>query len=127
MTCRFSLNSQSSIGLNRRKFLFAVTATVRYTTRCGSGRCGRTVFLNDVAEAIGVCSSKTGDIDGSQVYDYFLAGRHEEIALYCMRDVECTREVYYCINFEKAPQFESYRITETAKAFSATAAMTLIA
>lgn len=66
------------------------------------------ISLNDVAEAIGVKSSKDGDINGSQIYDYYQAGRHEEIALYCMRDVECTREVYYCINFEQAPPLVPY-------------------
>lgn len=72
------------------------------------------ISLNDVAEAIGVQSSKTGDIDGSQIYDYYNAGRHEEIALYCMRDVECTREVFYCINFEKAPLLIPYGEKEMA-------------
>lgn len=72
------------------------------------------ISLNDVAEAIGVQSSKTGDIDGSQIYDYYQAGRHEEIALYCMRDVECTREVFYCINFMEAPPLIPYGIKETA-------------
>jgi 3'-5' exonuclease len=66
------------------------------------------ISLNDVADAIGVRSSKDGDIDGSRIYDYFSAGRHEEIALYCMRDVECTREIYYCINFQTAPYLTPY-------------------
>jgi hypothetical protein len=76
---------------------------------------GHRISLNDVAEAIGVQSSKTGDIDGSQIYDYYSAGSHEEIALYCMRDVECTREIYYCINFLKAPPLIPYGIKETAE------------
>lgn len=79
------------------------------------------ISLKDVADAIGVCSSKEGGIEGSQVYDFFLAGKHEEIALYCMRDVECTREVYYCINFEKAPPLVPYGVKETAKTFQASA------
>ena len=73
------------------------------------------ISLNDVCEAIGVASSKDGDIDGSQIYDYYQADRHEEIGLYCMRDVECTREVYYCINFEKAPPLTPYAAKEPAK------------
>lgn len=73
------------------------------------------ISLNDVCDAIGVQSSKTGDIDGSQIYDYYAAGRHDEIGLYCMRDVECTREVYYCINFEEAPLLIPYGIKETAE------------
>ena len=35
-----------------------------------------------------------GDIDGSKVYDYFLEGRLDEIAQYCQKDVERTRELY---------------------------------
>lgn len=76
------------------------------------------IKLNDVAEAIGVPSSKDGDIDGSQIYDYFRADRHEEIALYCMRDVECTREIYYCINFEKAPNLEPYAVKQPPMIFN---------
>lgn len=68
------------------------------------------ISLNDVAEAIGVQSSKTGDIDGSLIYDYYQAGKHEEIGLYCMRDVECTREVFYCINFAQAPPLIPYTV-----------------
>jgi hypothetical protein len=85
------------------------------------------ISLKDVADAIGVCSSKEEGIDGSLVYDYFLAGKHEEIALYCMRDVECTRKVYYCINFEKAPPLLPYGIKKTAKAFQAAEAAALAA
>jgi predicted PolB exonuclease-like 3'-5' exonuclease len=44
-------------------------------------------------------SSKEGGINGSHVYDFFLEGRHEEIADYCMRDVELVRDVYYRMNF----------------------------
>lgn len=73
------------------------------------------ISMNDVAEAIGIQSSKGGDIDGSRIYDYFRAGKHHEIALYCMRDVECTREIYYCINFEKAPALQPYEVKFTAK------------
>ena len=66
------------------------------------------ISLNQVAEAIGVASPKNGGVDGSQIYDCFSAGKHEEIAEYCMRDVECTREVYYRLSFETAPAIELY-------------------
>ena len=78
---------------------------------------GHRISLNDVCEAIGIESSKTGDIDGSQIYDYYQAGRHEEIALYCMRDVECTREIYYCINFQTAPELVPYGLKDCFKVF----------
>lgn len=34
---------------------------------------------------------KDADIDGSKVYDFYLAGRHEEVAAYCGRDVDKTK------------------------------------
>jgi predicted PolB exonuclease-like 3'-5' exonuclease len=57
------------------------------------------VSLDQLAKALGLCSSKEDGIDGSRVYDYFCAGCHEEIAAYCMRDVELTRAIYYRMNF----------------------------
>jgi len=35
-----------------------------------------------------------GDIDGSMVYNYFKEGKLKEIAEYCAKDVERTRELY---------------------------------
>lgn len=59
------------------------------------------VSLHKLALSLGLESSKTGGIDGSQVYDYFLAGKTEEICDYCKRDVEVTRKIYNRINFIK--------------------------
>lgn len=66
------------------------------------------ISLGEVAETLGLCSPKTDEIDGSKAYDHFLAGRHEEIARYCMRDVECTREIYYRLKTENTPELEPY-------------------
>lgn len=49
--------------------------------------------LDQLARILGFESSKQ-NIDGSQVYDYFLAGRTEEIYSYCLRDVELTRAIH---------------------------------
>lgn len=59
------------------------------------------VSLHKLALALGIESSKNGDIDGSQVYDFFLAGKTTEICDYCKRDVEVTRKIYNRINFIK--------------------------
>jgi hypothetical protein len=56
------------------------------------------ISLDDLAKILGLQSSKNG-ISGDSVYDFFLAGRHEEIADYCMRDVELTRAAYRRLNF----------------------------
>ena len=54
--------------------------------------------LDRLAKAFGLPSSKDG-IDGSQVYDFYRAGKSEEIFKYCMRDVELTRQVYKRLTF----------------------------
>ena len=38
--------------------------------------------------------TEDGEIDGSQVFDFFLAGKYKEIYEYCKRDVQLTRQVY---------------------------------
>jgi hypothetical protein len=55
--------------------------------------------LDDLAKVLGLESSKQDRLDGSKVYDYFLAGRHQEIADYCLRDVEVARAIYLRMNF----------------------------
>jgi hypothetical protein len=60
----------------------------------------RYVSLDELAKVLGLETSKQG-IDGSQVYDKFCAGCHDEIARYCMRDVELVRQVYYRMVFEE--------------------------
>lgn len=59
------------------------------------------ISLDRLAKALGLESSKGQGIDGSRVYDYFCAGCHEEIAAYCMRDVELVRAIYRRMNFEE--------------------------
>lgn len=55
--------------------------------------------LHRLALALGIQSPKSDGIDGSKVYDFYLAGKTEEIIKYCKRDVETTREIYKRINF----------------------------
>lgn len=49
--------------------------------------------LEHVALALGIPTPKEG-IDGSEVYNFFKAGKVTEICDYCKRDVETTRAVY---------------------------------
>lgn len=58
------------------------------------------VSLHRLTTALGITSPKEEGIDGSKVYDYFLAGKIDEIAEYCKRDVEATRAVYKRITFQ---------------------------
>jgi predicted PolB exonuclease-like 3'-5' exonuclease len=50
--------------------------------------------LEQLCLAFGVNSPKDGGVDGSQIYEYYQAGKHDEIRAYCARDVEATRAVY---------------------------------
>ncbi|MDT5272434.1 MAG: 3-5 exonuclease [Acidobacteriota bacterium] len=57
------------------------------------------VSLDRLAKVLGLESSKSRGIDGTRVYDKFCEGCHQEIADYCMRDVELVRKVYYRMCF----------------------------
>ena len=56
--------------------------------------------LDLLAKLLGVPTSKT-DMTGAEVYDYYRAGKLEEIYAYCKRDVVATREVYKKLTFSK--------------------------
>lgn len=55
--------------------------------------------LEHLALAMGIPTPKEG-IDGSEVWNFYKAGKVKEICDYCMRDVETTRAVYKRITFE---------------------------
>jgi len=57
------------------------------------------ISLDRLAKVLGLESSKGQGIDGQLVYDRFCAGCHQEIADYCMRDVELVRSAYYRMVF----------------------------
>lgn len=48
--------------------------------------------MNDILTYLGM--EGKGDIDGSKVYDLYLAGELEKIYDYCMEDIEKTRKLY---------------------------------
>lgn len=54
---------------------------------------GNRISLDKLCLALNIESPK-GDLDGSKVYDYYLQDRLEEIAEYCKRDIEATRQVF---------------------------------
>jgi predicted PolB exonuclease-like 3'-5' exonuclease len=53
-----------------------------------------TISLHELAIALGIPSPKESGIDGSQVYDFYLAGKTQDICDYCERDVATVRSVY---------------------------------
>src|SRR5205085_5964263 len=60
------------------------------------------ISLDRLAKVLGLESSKGQGINGGLVYDRFCEGYYQEIADYCMRDVELVRAIYYrmCFNGE---------------------------
>lgn len=58
------------------------------------------IKLDTLAKIFNLESSKTGGIDGSLVYDFYLKGENEKIYEYCKKDVVLTREVYRRMVFE---------------------------
>lgn len=59
------------------------------------------IKLGELARVLRLGINKREGVDGGRVYDLFVEGRHREIADYCIRDVELTREIYYRLTFEK--------------------------
>lgn len=63
---------------------------------------GNSTSLKKLAFALGLECPKSEDIDGSSIYDAYLAGRFEDIYRYCLRDVATTRNVWQRMNFRCA-------------------------
>ena len=59
---------------------------------------GNRIKLDKLCKALNVPTPK-GELDGSKVWDYVNAGRIEEVATYCKKDVEATRQVYKRMTF----------------------------
>lgn len=55
------------------------------------------ISMDNMAKFLGIEGKK--GMTGAQVYDYYIAGKIDEICDYCNNDVEVSRNVYYKINF----------------------------
>jgi len=69
--------------------------TMKEWTKWGQNSIG----LEHVALALGLPTPKEG-IDGSRVYEFYKAGKTNDIIEYCKRDVETTRAVYKRMTFQ---------------------------
>ena len=58
------------------------------------------ISLDTLARVLNLPSSKEQGIDGSRVYELYLAGAYQAIHDYCLRDVALTRRIYKRMNFE---------------------------
>lgn len=59
------------------------------------------VGLEHLALALGIPTPKGEGIDGSEVWNFYKAGKVQEICDYCERDVETTRAVYKRMTFSE--------------------------
>lgn len=59
------------------------------------------ISLHVLAKALGLPSSKEGEIEGKDVAQAFKDGRIKEICEYCDKDVEVTRKIYKKMIFEE--------------------------
>jgi 3'-5' exonuclease len=64
------------------------------------------ISLADLAEVLKIGITKTEGMDGSHVYDWFCEGCHQEIAEYCLQDVELVRAIYYRMEYPESPEPE---------------------
>jgi hypothetical protein len=60
---------------------------------------GNRVSLDKLCKALSIPTPK-GEIDGSKVWDFVQAGRLQDVAEYCARDVEATRQVHRAMTFQ---------------------------
>jgi len=61
---------------------------------------GNRVSMDKLCKIFGIESK--GELDGSKVWDYVQAGKIEEVAEYCGKDVERTRAIYKRLTFQDA-------------------------
>ncbi len=57
------------------------------------------ISLDALAKALGMPSSKGGEIEGKNVWKAYQDGRMPEICEYCKKDVEVTRKIYKKMTF----------------------------
>ncbi len=60
---------------------------------------GGTVSLDKLCKVLGI--EQKGDIDGSKVWEYIQAGKINEVAEYCAKDVERVREIHKRMTFSE--------------------------
>jgi hypothetical protein len=64
------------------------------------------ISLVELADILKVGMTKSEGMDGSRVYDEFLAGHHDRIAEYCLQDVRMVRAIYYRMVFPEGPELQ---------------------
>ena len=62
------------------------------------------ISLVHLAKVLDIGITKSEGMEGSRVYDEFLAGHHDRIAEYCLQDVQMVRAIYYRMVFPEGPE-----------------------
>ena len=60
---------------------------------------GSKISLDRLARIFSLPSSKSEEINGSRIQEFYQKGNHREIRDYCLRDVELTREIFRRMTF----------------------------
>lgn len=74
------------------------------------------ISLEKLAFALSLPTSKSEEVNGSQIYDLYQAQRHREIREYCLRDVRLTRQIYKLMTFTTEEDMTSPKQKLTALA-----------
>ena len=80
----------------------------------------RRISLDELARVFGLASPKYEGVDGCQGFDLYLDGRHSEIADYCLRDVETTRQIFYRMRYEAPPKLTPTTARDTQRSQAVT-------
>jgi DNA polymerase elongation subunit (family B) len=72
------------------------------------------VGLEELALAFGLACPKNGPVNGENLLAAFANGKHEEIREYCLKDVHCTRELYYRMTYQDTPESIDKKAVELA-------------
>ena len=83
--------------INGVKLYHVATRQNTYDTMTEWAGYGNTVSLDKLCKVLGI--EQKGDIDGSKVWQYVQDGKIAEVAEYCAKDVERTRQIYKRMNF----------------------------
>jgi 3'-5' exonuclease len=78
------------------------------------GKYKENIGLEELALAFGLNCPKKGAVNGGNLLEAFHDGRHEEIREYCLKDVHCTRELFYRMTYQKTPDFIEQNSNELA-------------
>ena len=64
------------------------------------GKCSDWISLEELAFAFKLECPKSDAVNGGKIDELFHAGKHHEIRSYCLRDVNCARQIFYKMSYQ---------------------------